>query len=220
MVPPVAVASTRAQQLAWSVVNCTATDFSGNTATGTFTVTINSVPTFVTTHFEATTNTPYLGASAAGKYAPYAFDVVDGHLSASIKTFLVNGGQQISLSGANAYIFPLGSTEIKNTATNSRGATAEELVTIVVADTTKPRITVAEPMNVIVTSPASSTNQASVDYADKCTATDLASATITYNPPSGSGFTLGQTTTVNCTATDSSGNTATGTFTVTVRNSK
>ncbi|GBG00560.1 hypothetical protein Rsub_13350 [Raphidocelis subcapitata] len=172
-------------------VTCTA-----GVTTGTFNVIVAAAaPAFAanapTSPFEATVNTPYLGTSVAGLYTPSASDPVDGDLSASIETFLVSNDQQISLSGVDAYIFPLGSTQIKNTVTNSFGVSSEELVTIVVVDTTKPVVT--------------------------CTATDAAPVAITYSPPSGSSFVVGQITTVTCTATDSSGNTATGTFTVNVR---
>ncbi|GBF94290.1 hypothetical protein Rsub_06912 [Raphidocelis subcapitata] len=202
-----------------TTVTCTATDASSNTAAGTFQVTINSSPVFVssapTGAFEATTSTPYLGASIARHYTPRVSDPVDGDLSASIKTFLVEGGKEISLSGASAYIFPLGSTKIKNTVTNSRGVSAEETVTIEVADTTKPVVRVAAPANIVDTQTGTNPTKV-VSFTNKCTATDLAPVTITYNPPSGSSFPVDRTTTVTCTATDSSGNTATGTFTVTV----
>ncbi|GBF94287.1 hypothetical protein Rsub_06909 [Raphidocelis subcapitata] len=222
---PVAVtcAPTSGSQFAigTTLVTCTA-----GVTTGTFNVTVTSSPTFApgpTSPFQATTSTPYVGTSVAGLYAPSASDPKDGDLSASIKTFLVSTNQQIFLSGASAYIFPLGSTQIKNTVTNSFGVTAEQLVTIVVVDTTKPVVTVTGESEILVTQAAPPARLRTVNYADKCTATDLGKAinTITYSPPSGSQvgtvFPVGQTTTVTCTATDAAGNTATGTFTVRVR---
>ena len=119
-----------------------------------------------TSPFEATVNTPYLGTSVAGFYTPSASDPVDGDLSASIETFLVSNDQQISLSGVDAYIFPLGSTQIKNTVTNSFGVSSEEFVTIVVVDTTKPVVTVAAPLQILVTQPRSAPPK-TVNYADK-----------------------------------------------------
>ncbi|GBG00654.1 hypothetical protein Rsub_13383 [Raphidocelis subcapitata] len=200
-----------------TLVTCTA-----GVTTGTFNVIVAvAAPAFAanapTTPFEATVNTPYLGTSVAGLYTPSASDPIDGDLSASIKTFLVSNNQQIFLSGASAYIFPLGSTQIKNTVTNSLGVSSEELVTIVVVDTTKPVVTVATPLQINVVQPDPAPTK-TVDYASKCTATDLATpVTITYSPPSGSSFPVGVTSTVTCTATDAAGNTATGTFTVNVR---
>ncbi|GBF91631.1 hypothetical protein Rsub_04371 [Raphidocelis subcapitata] len=202
-------------------VTCTA-----GVTTGTFNVIVAvAAPAFAanapTTPFEANTNTPYVGANLSGLYTPSASDPVDGDLSASIETFLVSNDEQISLSGVDAYIFPLGSTQIKNTVTNSFGVSSEEFVTIVVVGTTKPVVTVATPLQILVTQPRSAPPK-TVNYADKCTATGVATPiTITYSPPSGSRtgttFPVGQTTTVTCTATDAAGNTATGTFTVRVR---
>jgi hypothetical protein len=109
-------------------------------------------PSFVanapTEPFEANKRTPF-GANLTRLYVPRAVDPIDGDLSASIKTFLVSNNQQITLSGLSAYIFPLGSTQIKNAVTNSAGLTTEELVTIVVVDTTKPVLTV-KPLLVVV----------------------------------------------------------------------
>jgi hypothetical protein len=104
-----------------------------------------------TAPFEATTNTPYLGTSVAGQYAPAASDPVDGDLSAAVKTYLVSTNTLISLSGPNAYIFPVGSTQIRNTVTNSFGESAEEFVTIVVV-APSPVVTVSTK-NVVVTQP-------------------------------------------------------------------
>jgi hypothetical protein len=102
--------------------------------TGTFAVTVAAAPPAFaanapTAAFEATTTS---GTSMAGKYTPRAFDAVDGDLSASVETYLVSTNQLISLSGPNAYIFPVGATQILNSVTNSFGVGAEELVTIVV----------------------------------------------------------------------------------------
>jgi hypothetical protein len=105
--------------------------------------------------FEATTSSPYIGTTVAGKYTPTATDLATGaDLSASIKTFLVSNNQQIALSGAGAYIFPLGSTQIKNAVTSSSGVSAEQVVTITVVDTTQPTITVKGNIQLTNPSPA------------------------------------------------------------------
>jgi hypothetical protein len=113
--------------------------------------------------FEATVNKPYLGTSVAGKYAPTASDPVDGDLSAAIKTYLVSNNTLISLSGSKAYIFPVGSTQIRNTVTNSRGVSAEQTVTIVVVGP-KPLLEVKDT-SITVTQPANE-NLKTVRYAD------------------------------------------------------
>lgn len=82
---------------------------------------------------------------------------------------------------------------------------------VTVVDREAPVLTV--PADITVTAPFGSAS-APVTYT--ATATDNAGPpTITCVPPSGSLF-PGGTTTVSCTATDSSGNTSTGTFNVTV----
>jgi hypothetical protein len=116
-------------------------------------VTVPSAPSFSspsTVSLEATTDNPYLGAPA-GNYTPAASDAIDHDLSASVKTFLANG-TQIELSGASAYLFPLGPTKIRHTVTNSFGLTAELNVTIRVVDTTVPVVTVTGASSIVVNS--------------------------------------------------------------------
>ena len=110
--------------------------------------------------FEASTATPYLGASVAGSYAPTATDPVQGDISAAILTYLTATNQLISLSGPGAYIFPLGRTNITNVVTNAYNVTAQQTVTIRVRDTTAPVLTVAAPANMVVSSGA-------INYANK-----------------------------------------------------
>ena len=80
------------------------------------------------------------------------------------------------------------------------------------ADTTPPSLTL--PAN--ITTEATGPSGARVFYA--ASATDLVdvSVAVTCTPASGSTFPLDATTTVNCSATDAAGNTATGSFTVNV----
>ena len=101
--------------------------------------------------FEATTATPYLGTTMDGRYAPTATDPVQGDVSASIKTYLTATGQQIALSGASSYLFPLGPTDITNVVTNAYNVTAQQTVTIRVRDRTAPVVTVAAPAEIILT---------------------------------------------------------------------
>ena len=108
--------------------------------------------------FEANTSSPYLGTPIGSQYAPSASNPVDGDQSAAIKTFLADG-TEITLS---TYVFPLGPTLINHTVTNSAGVTTEEQVTIVVADTIAPVVTVAAPA-FLVTLPTGSV----IDYSDK-----------------------------------------------------
>jgi hypothetical protein len=93
---------------------------------------------------------------------------------------------------------------------NINGAT----FTVPSADTTPP---VLDPIaNAVVSLPPNSTATSTTVTFPKPTATDdSGTVTVTTNPVSGAVFPLG-TTTINVTAVDPSGNTATGSFTVTV----
>ena len=79
------------------------------------------------------------------------------------------------------------------------------------SDNTAPTITVPAAMIVQATSQSG----AAVTYAVTATDPDDAVATLSCTPTSGSTFAFG-TTTVNCSATDTHGNTSTASFTVTV----
>ena len=79
-------------------------------------------------------------------------------------------------------------------------------------DSTPPVLTVPETISMNATSPAGTQvtyTVAAIDNVDP-------NPTVTCTPPSGSTFQIG-TTTVNCTATDASGNTANASFTVHVK---
>jgi hypothetical protein len=107
--------------------------------------------------------------------------------------------------------FPLGATTVDCSATDAAGNTANGSFTVTVVDTTPPSLNL--PSNINET--ASSNSQAVVTYS--ATATDLVDGAVPVNctPASGSSFPVGPTT-VNCSATDAAGNTANGSFTVTV----
>ncbi|WP_322513568.1 HYR domain-containing protein, partial [Chloroflexus sp.] len=112
---------------------------------------------------------------------------------------------------ASGSLFPLGVTTVNCTATDGAGNTASGSFTVAVVDTTAPTLTL--PGN--LTREASGPRGATVTFT--ASATDAVSGTVpvTCVPASGSLFPLGVTT-VNCTATDGAGNTASGSFTVTI----
>src|SRR5581483_2084964 len=92
---------------------------------------------------------------------------------------------------------------------NYTGGTTGSLT---IKDTTPPVLTL--PGN--ITAEATSAAGAIVTFSGSATDNVDGSAPVTFSPPSGSTFPLG-TTTVTATATDHAGNTAHGSFTVTVR---
>jgi hypothetical protein len=121
-------------------------------------------------------------------------------------------GVTVSCLPASGSFFPKGATTVTCTATDAASNTATCSFTITVNDTQPPSI--ACPANITVeTAPGS--NSANVDYDLPKVSDNCPGVTASYDIPSGSSFPAG-TTTVTGTATDSSGNTATCSFTVTV----
>ena len=106
--------------------------------------------------------------------------------------------------------FALGTTTVTCTATNAGGSDSDSF-NVTVVDTTAPILTLPDD----ITTEATSAAGAEVNYLTS--ATDLVDTDVAVQctPASGDTFALG-TTTVSCSATDDSGNTATGTFDVTV----
>jgi hypothetical protein len=95
---------------------------------------------------EVTTTKPYLGTSVAGKYARTATDPVQGDISGAIQTYLAATNAPIALA---TYVFPLGTTNITNAVTNSRGLTAQQTVAITAVDTTRPALSVGNDVLVV-----------------------------------------------------------------------
>ncbi len=87
--------------------------------------------------------------------------------------------------------------------------------TVTVSDTQPPSITC--PSNVTAVTPIIGGSGVVVTFPPPTASDNCPGVTVVCNPPSGSTFPVG-TTTVTCTATDASGNTATCSFTVTVFN--
>jgi hypothetical protein len=183
-----------------STVTCTATDAAGNKSDASFTVTVRdttaptlSMPANVT--LEAT--------GVAGAVATFALPTA---------TDLVDASVSITCSASSGNMFPLGVTDVKCSAIDDSGNVATGVMSVTVRDTTAP--TLSLPTNLIL----EATTAAGAPAIFAATATDLvdASVAVVCSMPSGSFFPLGMTS-VNCSATDDSGNATTGVFSVTVR---
>ena len=114
---------------------------------------------------------------------------------------------------ASGTVFALGTTTVTCSAKDASGNTSSATFTVTVKDTTPPAFTgVPGPITV----PATGKSGAVVTYTAP-TAKDLVDGTVavTCSPSSGKTFAIG-TTTVTCKASDSHGNTASASFTVTV----
>jgi hypothetical protein len=123
-----------------------------------------------------------------------------------------DGKIPITCSPPSGSIFPIGSTTVTCSATDSIGDTGTATFTVTVQDTTPPSVTVPAPITAEATGPGG----AAVGFTASATDNIDGSISPSCSPASGSTFVLG-TTTVICSATDSSGNTGSASFTVTVQ---
>ena len=183
-----------------TTVTCTATDGSGNSASGSFTVTVrDTTPPVITVPAGKT-------VEATGPATPVTWTGVSA-------TDLVSGNLSPTCTRTSGSSFPVGTTTVTCTATDGAGLKASKPFTITVRDTKPPSVTVPAS----ITAEATSASGASVAYSG-VSATDTVSGNLTpqCTKASGSTFALGATT-VKCTATDGSGNSASGNFTVTVK---
>jgi hypothetical protein len=185
--------------LGTNTITCTASDLSGNIATATFAVVVrDTTPPVLAAHLDVTVQATG-PAGAIGAYAtPAATDLVDGT-------------DPVSCSPASGAQFSLGNTTVTCTAHDAAGNNATPTTFVVhVVDTTPPVLSLPSPVF-----GATSASGAVGIYT--VTATDLVDGPVAVSctPPSGSTFPIG-TTTVTCSASDTRGNTATGSFVVTV----
>src|SRR5439155_567764 len=112
--------------------------------------------------------------------------------------------------------FAKGTNTVTCLATDAAGNTNTCSFKVIVHDVEPPVITC--PQELVLSTDAGQCSRSNVTYA--ATATDLCSAvTVVCAPPSGSTFPKG-TNTVNCTATDAAGNTATCSFKVSINDSE
>jgi subtilisin-like proprotein convertase family protein len=186
--------------LGTTTVTCTATDASGNTASDSFTVTVNDTqaPTITPPPDQTVNNDPGQASARVTYPPPTASDNAPG-VSASCTL----------PSGA---LFPLGTTTVTCTARDAANNTTSRTFTVTVRDAEPPRIS-PRPL-------APLGNQlgrvgAVVGYPDPEISDNAPGVTHACSPPSGSFFPIG-TTTVSCTATDAAGNTASASFPVAV----
>jgi hypothetical protein len=188
--------------LGTTTVHCDATQENGDPASAESTVTVqDTTPPSLPQPANVSTSTTNPAGAAVTWENPTATDIVDGSITASC-------------APASGSTFAIGSTTVACTATDSHGNSAQTqfTVTVTLDDTQAPTLNAPDDQTVEATGPSG----AAVSYSVTATDTQDPSPTIDCNHPSGSVFPLG-TTAVTCTATDGSGNKATATFNVTVR---
>jgi sugar lactone lactonase YvrE len=179
-------------------VTCEASDSLGHAADASFTVIVRDGPPSISVPAHTTVEATSPGGSPV-EYTASAVDAVDGDLP-------------VHCSPEPGTTFPLGATSVTCRATDSAGNSLSRAFNVIVRDTTPPQLTVPDRVVTEATGP----NGASAVY--EASATDVADPhpAVTCNPPSGSTITIGMTT-VECRATDVSGNASERSFTVTVQ---
>ncbi len=182
-----------------TTVTCSATDAAGNTASGGFTVTVVDTTPPVLDLPAAITAEATGPSGATVTFTASATDLVDGAIT---PVCTPNSGSTFGLSD----------TSVQCSATDAAGNSASGSFTVTVVDTTPPVLN----LPVDITTEGTSASGAVVDYTASATDVVDGEITPTCTPASGSTFPVGATT-VNCSATDQAGNTASGNFTVTVR---
>jgi HYR domain len=186
-----------------TTVNCSATDSHGNSANGSFTVTVSdSTPPVVSVPSSPVTATTTTLGSVPVTYSASATDNIDGALA-------------VSCDHTSGSSFAIGSTTVTCSATDAHGNTgsASFTVTVTLVDTTAPVVTVPAPKTVEATG-----STGAVATWTGVSATDNIDGPLsaTCNPASGATFPFGATT-VTCSATDAHGNKGSATFTITVQ---
>nr|MBP8273733.1 HYR domain-containing protein [Acidobacteriota bacterium] len=181
-----------------TTITCRATDFSGNRATGSITITVRD--TTGPAWSSLPSSSPVAATSAAGRsvsFAPVAVDVVTGPATAVC-------------APASGSVFPIGATTVTCTASDATGHASSTSFVVTVADTA-PVVTV--PGSMVVE--ANRTTGALVVFTASALDAVDGARSVACVPASGSVFPFGATNVV-CRSTDSAGNQASNGFTVRV----
>ena len=182
-----------------TTVTCSATDSSNNTGSASFTVTVKDT-TAPTLSLPA--NQTIEATSPSGAVATFTATASDS-----------GGAASVTCTPASVSTFPIQATTVGCTASDGHGNSTPGQFKITVRDSVDPALNLPPDKTAEATSPSGAPVTFSVG------ATDLGqSVPVNCNHASGDVFPIATIpTTVTCTADDGRGNTATGSFHVTVR---
>ncbi|KQZ83316.1 hypothetical protein ASD56_13520 [Microbacterium sp. Root166] len=182
--------------LGTTTVSCSATDAAGNTGAGSFAVVVRD------------TTDPVVGSMT-----DIGFEATDEHTIVNwtdpTATDAVTVSPAVTCTPASGTGFAVGDTTVTCSATDTAGNTGSASFTVTISDTTAPSLVVPADLTVEATGPSGAVAEfeaSAFDLVDGDVAVDCA-------PASGALFVLGDTV-VECTAADSRGNEASGSFTV------
>ena len=185
-----------------TTVNCTSTDKSGNTAPGSFTITVQDTrPPVVSVPQDIVAEAVGPGGKAIS-FVASASDIVDGALTPTC-------------TPASGATFPVGPTTVSCTSTDAHGNTGSNSFTVTITDKTAP-VFAGPPTGGSITREATSASGMTLtDYT--LTASDIVdgATTVLCSPALPNTFAIGSTP-VSCTSTDKAGNTASLAFNVVV----
>jgi len=191
-----------------TAVHCTATDGAGNATSGDFNVTVSFVdhtPPVLSGYGDKSVEANGPAGSVVNFPTPTAVDSLDGPIGT------------VSCAPASGSTFPLGTTTVNCSATDSHGNTGQATFTVGVADTTPPNLIVPAARSVYATTPTGIPNTVSgvVSFLTAASATDIVdpSPVITNDAPS---FLPVGNLTITFGARDSSGNATSKGVTLTV----
>lgn len=188
--------------LGTTTVTCTAQDSSGNTSSDTFDATVldTTGPALDGLPDDTTAEATSSEGATVEFSLPTASDTVDVDPS-------------VLCDPPSGSTFPLGTTTVTCTATDTTGNSTTGSFDVTVVDTTPPPLVLSAALTELEPVTATGDDGAAVDYPTPTS--DDSDATVVCDPPSGSTFPVG-TTTVTCTATDSAGNSTSDSFEVEV----
>ena len=138
-----------------SLVTCTASDGAGNTGTSSFSISVQDAEApVVTVPASRTVEANGPNGAIVNYETPTAIDLVDGPLAPNL----------ITCSKPSGSVFPLGSTTVTCSATDSGGRTGSASFTITVVDTTPPVLTVPADLAIQSSSAVPASNSAIQDF--------------------------------------------------------
>ncbi|MDP8242953.1 MAG: HYR domain-containing protein [Candidatus Hinthialibacter antarcticus] len=181
-----------------TIVNCTATDSSGNASNCSFIVSV--------------TDTTSPDINCPGNIYAEAIDSNGAVVEYSVEaTDIVDQDVDVVCIPPSGSVFPIGHNIVTCTATDDYGNSSECSFDIYVDDTTPPIIQCLNDISV----EAMSSDGAVVEFVVSASDTVDSEVDVNCTPPSGSVFSLGDTL-VQCIASDDAGNSSTCTFVVNV----